>query len=463
MRDSDTRDGKTRDSETHDSETTRSETIVQRAREVISGGAQTGLRAEAHYPEDVAFERADGATITTVDGETLTDYHLAFGPILLGHGHPAVDSAVKETIDRGVLYGAGTTELEVEVAERLVSLLSSVEMVNFCNSGSEATYHAIRLARAFTGSEKVLKFEGCYHGWHDYVDVSVYPPADEVAAGSEGPGRRGAPGGPHPQCPGDGPAAGKKTVVVPFNDPEAFRRAMETHGDDLAAVIVEPIPHSVGCLLPSDEFLNALETETNRRHVPLIFDEVITAFRHSPGGAQSELGVEPDLTCVAKAMGNGYPVAAVGGRRDLLKQAAGDHESGVVISGTYSGHPIGLAAARETLRLLEIESVRSHVTELGRRYREGLSDLVADHGIEGRVVGHRSIFSLQFGATEEPRFYADVAGIDAERFREYAKEMREQGHFFTPNPYKRHHLSLAHDEDHLRDYLDDADEVLSEL
>ncbi|PSP55277.1 aspartate aminotransferase family protein [Halobacteriales archaeon QS_1_67_19] len=461
MRGNDTKDGETKADETSRSEsgeTTRSEAVVERAREVIPGGAQTGLRAEAHYPEDVAFERADGATITTVDGKTLTDYHLAFGPILLGHGHPAVDSAVTETIDRGVLYGTGTTELEVEVAERLADLLPSVEMVNFCNSGSEATYHAIRLARAFTGAETVLKFEGCYHGWHDYTDVSVYPPADEIDGRDAETEIE-----PHPESAGMLSAAVENTVVVPFNDPAAFREAMQIHGDELAAVIVEPVPHSVGCLLPTDEFLDALDAETDRRNVPLIFDEVITAFRHSLGGVQETFGIDPDLTCVAKAMGNGYPVAAVGGRRALLAQAGGDHESGVVISGTYSGHPVGLAGARETLRVLDAEDVPDRVADLGRRYREGLRDLVTDRGVEARVVGYRSVFSLQFGATTEPRSYADVVGIDGERFREYASGMRERGHFFTPNPYKRHHLSLAHSEDDLEAYLSDADDALAEL
>lgn len=430
--------------------TSRSESLVERAEAVVPGGAQTGLRAQAHDPYPAAFERASGATLTTADDETLTDYHLAFGPIVLGHGHEAVDAAVKETIDEGVLFGAGTTELEVEVAERLVDLLPSVEMVNFCNSGSEATYHAIRLARAHTGNEKILKFEGCYHGWHDYVDVSVYPPADEL-------GER------HPESEGMLPAAVESTVVVPFNDPDAFREAMGEHGDDLAGVILEPIPHSVGCLHPTDDFLDALEAESDARDVPLIFDEVITAFRHSPHGAQGELGVDPDLTCVAKAMGNGYPVAAVGGRADLLAQAGGNNTSGVVISGTYSGHPTGLAATRETIRVLEEEGVQDHLSDLGRKYRAGLRDILEDRGVEGRIVGHRSIFSVQFGATDEPRSYADVVGIDEDRFRKYAVGMRDRGHFFTPNPYKRHHLSLAHDDDHLAAYLDDADEVLAEL
>jgi glutamate-1-semialdehyde 2,1-aminomutase len=441
------------------------EIVVSRAREVVPGGAQTGLRAQAYDCGDIAFEAADGATLTTVGGKNLTDYHLAFGPVLLGHGHPAVDTAVKETIDRGVLYGAGTTELEVEVAERLTDLLPSVEMINFCNSGSEATYHAIRLARAHTGNEKILKFEGSYHGWHDYVDVSVYPPETHLAER----GRKASSGdespeiAPYPESDGMLSDAVENTVVVPFNDPDAFRRAMKIHGGELAGVIIEPVPHSVGCLRPTDAFLDALESETTERDVPLIFDEVITAFRHSTRGMQAELGVDPDLTCVAKAMGNGYPVAAVGGRGDLLAQAGGDNESGVVISGTYSGHPVGLAAARETLDLVESEEVPKYLADLGDRYRAGLRDLLDDHGIEGRVVGYRSIFSLQFGKTAEPRTYEDVAGLDGRRFREYAKEMRECGHFFTPNPYKRHHLSLAHGETHLAAYLDDADEALSKL
>jgi len=436
----------------------RSEAVVDRARDVTPGGAQTGLRAQAHEHAPTAFERASGATLTTVDGESLTDYHLAFGPIILGHGHSEIDAAAKAAIDAGTLFGAGTTELEVEVAERLVDLLPSVEMVNFCNSGSEATYHAIRLARAHTGNEKVLKFEGCYHGWHDYVDVSVYPPEGAVRDRPAG-----APIEPRPESAGTLSAAVESTVVVPFNDPGAFEAAMAEHGEELAAVVLEPIPHSVGCLRPTEAFLDALEAETDARDVPLVFDEVITAFRHSPRGAQGELGVDPDLTCVAKAMGNGYPVAAVGGRADLLEQAGGDNETGVVISGTYSGHPTGLAAARETLRLLEDEDVQGHVTKLGRRYREGLRDLLDDHGIEGRVVGHRSIFSVQFGETGEPRSYEDVVGIDGDRFREYAAGMRERGHFFTPNPYKRHHLSLAHADDHLDAYLADADDVLAAL
>ncbi|MGA9400112.1 aspartate aminotransferase family protein [Haladaptatus sp.] len=431
-------------------ETTESERIVERAREVIPGGAQTGLRAQAYDTGEVAFERSKGATLTTVDGNEYTDYHLGFGPIILGHGHEAVDEAARNAIDDGVLYGTGTAPLEVEVAERLVDLLPSVEQVNFCNSGSEATYHAIRLARAYTGNDKILKFEGCYHGWHDYVDVSVYPPEDGLGEG-------------RPESEGMLPAAVENTLVAPFNDEEAVEAVFREHGDDLAAVILEPVPHSVGCLLPRQEFLETVRDVTADADVPLIFDEVITGFRHSPHGAQGEFGVTPDLTCVAKALGNGYPVAAVGGHEDLLSQAGGDNKSGVVISGTYSGNLPGLAAARETIDTIVAEDVQGHVSDLGDEYRAGLRDLLADHGIDGRVVGHRSIFSVQFGVTGEPENYEDILGLDEERFHEFAAGMRNRGHFFTPNPYKRHHLSFAHDEENLAAYLDAADDVFGNL
>lgn len=424
--------------------------VVREAREVIPGGAQTGLRAQAYETGPIAFDSASGATVCTVEGTEYTDYHLAFGPVVLGHSDDRVDVAVRDALSRGVLFGAGTTELELEVARRIVDCVPSVDLVNFCNSGTEATYHAIRLARAYTGNDLVVKFEGCYHGWHDYVDVSVYPPADRV-------------GTPTPESAGMLDAAVDSTLVVPFNNPDALRRTVAAHADDVAAVVLEPVPHSVGCLRPTAEFLTALETVRNEFDVPLVFDEVITGFRHSLHGMGSELGVTPDVSCFAKAMGNGYPVAAVGGREDILSQAGGDNTDGVVISGTYSGHPAGLAAASATMRRIEREDVTAALSSLGQRYREGLADIVEDRGILARVIGYRSIFALQFGVSGRPLSYADVCGIDEDAYRSYAAGMRERGHFFSPNPYKRHHLSFAHGEDHLDSYLAAADEVLAGL
>lgn len=428
----------------------RSHHLVERARNVVPGGAQTGLRSEVYDLGDVAFETADGATITTVDGTEFTDYHLAFGPIVLGHRDSDVRASVDAQLDDAVLFGAGTTELEVEMAERLVDLVPSIEQVNFCNSGSEATMHAIRLARAATGNDLVVKFEGCYHGWHDYVSVGVHPPAEAV-------------GTHHVESAGIPDSSAANTVVLPFNDPDAVAALFEERGGDIAAVIMEPMPHSVGCLHPQAEFLDRVRAITEANDVPLIFDEVITGFRHSRNGMQAELGVTPDLTCLAKAMGNGYPVAAVGGREDLLAQAAGDHADGVIISGTYSGHPVGLAAANATLEKLTQEPVYDHLTELGEQVRSGLRDLLTDHGITGRVIGHKSIFAIQFGVEEAPHDYADIIGLDEARFREYAAAMRARGHFFTPNPYKRHHLSAAHTVADIEAYLDDAAAVLADI
>lgn len=430
--------------------TNRSATTVDRAMAVIPGGAQTGLRQQAYEAGPVAFEGASGAELRTVDGTHLVDYHLAFGPIILGHGDEQVDAAAKQAIDDGVLFGAGTSPIEIEVAEQIVELIPSAELVNFCNSGTEATYHAIRLARAATGGSTIVKFEGCYHGWHDYVSLNVYPPADRV-------------GSRYIESAGVLETAADATIAVPFNDPIALRSAVEEHRDDLAGVIVEPIPHSVGCLLPSDDFLETLRAVTRENDVPLIFDEVITAFRHSINGVQAELGITPDITCMAKAMGNGYPVAAVAGRRDILNQADIRADEKVVISGTYSGHPVGLAAAAETLRLLDDEDITDRVSSMGDAYRSGMRDIIDDTDVRARVVGYRSIFSLQFGVEGEPRQYGDVVGLDGKLFAKYTKAMRDRGHFFTGNPFKRHHVSAAHTEDHLDRYLADMEAVLTTI
>ena len=227
----------------------KSHEIYEKGSAIIPKAAQTGLRSETHYPEPFIPETAFGCKIKDVDGRTYTDYHLAFGPIILGHNHPEVNKAVKEQVDRGVLFGAGMCELEVEVAEKLVELIPSAEMVNFVNSGTEATYHAIRLSRAYTGREKIVKFEGCYHGWHDYVAFNVNTPLDQI-------------GRIYPHSKGILKAAFDTTIVLPFNDSDAFKELMAEKHDEIAGVILEPIPHSVGAIIPQKEFLKTLRRET---------------------------------------------------------------------------------------------------------------------------------------------------------------------------------------------------------
>jgi len=421
----------------------RSREIYERGLEIIPKAAQTGLRSETHYPEPFVPETAYGCKIKDVDGRIYTDYHLAFGPIILGHNHPEVNEAVKEQMDKGVLFGAGLCELEVEVAEKLIDLIPSAEMVDFVNSGTEATYHAIRLSRAYTGREKIVKFEGCYHGWHDYVAFNVNPPPDKM-------------GKIYPHSKGILKAAYDTTLVVPFNDSDAFKELMAEHHDEIAGVILEPIPHSVGAIIPKKEFLKTLRKETKTYGSLLIFDEIITAFRHNIHGVQEEFGVIPDLTTIGKSMGNGYPIAAIVGRREIMSMV----HNGVLVSGTYSGHPSGLAATKKTIEVIERDNVIDHITKLGEEYRKALNDLIADTNVTARVVGYKSIFAIQF-AEGEVVDYSSIAGIDKEKFKRFAAEMRRRGIFFTPNPMKRCHLSFSHTEKEMNEFLDAAAEVLS--
>ncbi len=423
----------------------RSKEIYERALRLISKAAQTGLRAETHYPEPFVPEKAYGCKIVDVDGRTYTDYHLAFGPILLGHNHPEVNEAAKEQIDKGVLFGAGVCELEVELAEKIVELIPSAEKVNFVNSGTEATYHAIRLARAYTEREKVIKFEGCYHGWHDYVAFNVNPPADRM-------------GKIYPQSRGILKAAYETTAVLPFNDSDAFRNFMAEHGEEVAAVILEPIPHSVGAIIPKKEFLKTLRRETKTYGSILIFDEIITAFRHNIHGVQEEFGVIPDITTIGKSLGNGFPIAAIVGREEIMSLV----HNGVLVSGTYSGHPAALAAAKKTIEILERENVVEYISKLGDEYRKALQDLIDDLNVTARIVGYKSIFALQF-AEGEVVDYSSVVGIDREKFRKFAAEMRKRGVFFTPNPLKRCHLCFAHTENEMEEFVNAASDVLRSL
>ncbi|RLI76346.1 aspartate aminotransferase family protein [Archaeoglobales archaeon] len=423
----------------------KSREIYERGLKIIPKAAQTGLRSETHYPEPFIPETAYGCKIKDVDGKVYTDYHLAFGPIVLGHNHPEVNEVIKEQINKGVLFGAGLCELEVEVAEKIIDLIPSAELVNFVNSGTEATYHAIRLSRAYTGREKIVKFEGCYHGWHDYVAFNVNPPADNM-------------GKIYPQSKGILKAAYDTTLILPFNDSDAFKELMAEHHDEIAGVILEPIPHSVGAITPKKEFLKTLRKETKTYGSLLIFDEIITAFRHNIHGVQEEFGVIPDITTIGKSMGNGYPIAAIVGKKEVMSMV----HNGVLVSGTYSGHPSGLAATKKTIEILERDKVVDYIAKLGEEYRKALVDLIEDINITARVIGYKSIFAIQF-AEGEVIDYSSIVGIDREKFKKFAAEMRRRGIFFTPNPMKRCHLCLSHTDKEMNEFLDAASEVLSKL
>src|SRR5919204_2844288 len=276
--------------------------LAARAAAVIPGGVNSGQRRVPGL-EELVIALTSGATFTDGEGNTYTDYHAAFGPPLLGHNDPDVDAAVAATATSVGLMGVGVTQVEIELAERLVELVPSVEKVLLTETGSEATFHAIRVARAATGRRHIVKFQGCYHGWHDSVAMNVISTAENI-------GRR------DPLSQGGIPEVTEATIVCRFNDADDVERALRDH--DVAAVILEPIPHNIGAVLPQPGFLERLRELCDAHGTVLIFDEVITGFRHALGGYQSIAGVTPDLTTLGKAMGNGWPISALGGTAELM-------------------------------------------------------------------------------------------------------------------------------------------------
>ena len=401
--------------------------LAARAAAVIPGGVNSGQRRVPGL-EDLVVTATSGATFTDAEGRTYTDYHAAFGPPLLGHNDPDVDAAVAATARSVGLMGVGVTPVEIELAERLCALVPSVERVLLTETGSEATFHAIRVARAATGRRYVIKFQGCYHGWHDAVAMNVISLPENV-------GRR------DPLSKGVLPEVTEATIVCRFNDAEDVERALTEH--DVAAIILEPIPHNIGAVLPEDGFLERLRELATRNGAVLIFDEVITGFRHALGGFQSIAGVTPDLTTLGKAMGNGWPISALGGSAELMDMFSTTPGRPAFFAGTFNGHPPTAAAALATIEKLQREPVHEHVFALGERTRRGLEELYGRLEIPAVVSGFGSVFLTYF--LEGPvRSYDDLLANDVELFVGYRRELMKEGIFELPLNLKRSHFSYAH-------------------
>jgi glutamate-1-semialdehyde 2,1-aminomutase len=401
--------------------------LAARAAAVIPGGVNSGQRRVPGL-EDLVVTATSGATFTDAEGRTYTDYHAAFGPPLLGHNDPDVDAAVAATARSVGLMGVGVTPVEIELAERLCALVPSVERVLLTETGSEATFHAIRVARAATGRRHVIKFQGCYHGWHDAVAMNVISLPENV-------GRR------DPLSKGVLPEVTEATIVCRFNDAEDVERALTEH--DVAAIILEPIPHNIGAVLPQDGFLERLRELATKHGTVLVFDEVITGFRHALGGFQSIAGVTPDLTTLGKAMGNGWPISALGGSAELMDMFSTTPGRPAFFAGTFNGHPPTAAAALATIEKLQREPVHEHVFALGERTRRGLEELYGRLEIPAVVSGFGSVFLTYF--LEGPvRSYDDLLANDVELFVGYRRELMKEGIFELPLNLKRSHFSYAH-------------------
>jgi glutamate-1-semialdehyde 2,1-aminomutase len=405
------------------------ETQVERARRVIPGGVNSGQR-RLEGLEDLVVASTSGSTFTDTQGRTYTDYHAAFGPPVLGHNDPDVDRAASEMSRKVDLMGVGVTEIEIELAERLVELIPSVDKVLLTMTGSEATFHALRVARAATGRRHIIKFQGCYHGWHDSVAMNVISAPERV-------------GTKDPLSAGILPEVLDATIVLPFNDAEAVERELATRPGGVAAIILEPIPHNVGALLPKPGYLERLRELSTKHGTVLIFDEVITGFRHGLGGFQSVAGVTPDLTTFGKAVANGYPMGGVGGRADLMDLFSSSPGQPVLFAGTYNGHPGMVAAALATIAKMEREPVHEHIFRLGERARSGLRDLYRRLGIPVVVTGFGSVFVTYFMEGPVER-YEDLLRNDKAMYVGYRRNQLEHGVFELPMNLKRSHISYAH-------------------
>jgi glutamate-1-semialdehyde 2,1-aminomutase len=425
--------------------TTRSRGIVDEAKRYVPGGVQSSIRG---FDPVLSFDRSAGPRIWDADGHEYIDYHAAFGAVLLGHRNAVVHSRVAQSLDQIDLVGTGVTPQEFELCRLIVEHVPSAEQVLLTNSGSEATYHAIRLARAVTGRTKIVKLQGSYHGWHDAVALNTGPTARE--------GER------QPASAGILDSTVGHTLVGVFNDPTSVERLLDAHRGDVAAVIVEPVQHGIGCILPRAGFLQTMRELTQVHGAILIFDEVITGFRHGLGGFQAIAGVTPDLTTLGKAMGNGFPISALAGRRELMEQFDTFHAGSVFFAGTFNGHPASAAAAAATIDELARPRAYERLFQLGDRMRRGLEEIGKGLPFPTCVAGYGSVYILHF-AEEAPASTRDLAGHDAERFIRYRQELIKRGVFETPMNLKRAHIGLSHTDADVDATLELAEDVLKEL
>ncbi|HEV7889721.1 MAG TPA: glutamate-1-semialdehyde 2,1-aminomutase [Pyrinomonadaceae bacterium] len=403
-----------------------SEELFARASELMPGGVNSPVRAFRGVGGTPRFiASASGATMTDVDGRTYIDYVGSWGPMILGHADAEVIEAIAEALARGTSYGAPTA-LEVEMAEEIIDAVPSVEMVRMVNSGTEATMSALRLARGATGRDKIVKFEGCYHGHGDSLLVK---------AGS-GVATLGL-----PDSPGVTASVAQNTITAPFNDAAALEEVFAEHGADVAAVIVEPVVGNMGCVPPREGYLQALRDITKRHGAILIFDEVMTGFRLARGGAQELYGVTPDLTTLGKIIGGGLPVGAYGGRRDIMEQVA--PAGPVYQAGTLSGNPLAMTAGLATLRRLRDRAVYERLEEAGRRLTEGLAEAAREAGVETVTNRVGSMFTTFF--TGEPvTDWPTAARADRDAYGRFFHAMLEGGVYLAPSQFEAAFIGVAH-------------------
>ena len=420
--------------------------LFTNAQKVIAGGVNSPVRAFAGVGgEPVFFKSAKGAWLEAEDGRKYIDYVGSWGPMILGHGHPSVIDAVVETAKQGLSFGAPCV-LETRIAEKICELVPSIKRVRMVNSGTEATMSAIRLARGHTGRDKIIKFEGCYHGHSDSLLIKAGSGALTLGV---------------PSSPGVPAGLAEHTVTLPYNDIEAVRAAFAELGPEIACVIVEPIAGNMNMVPPVPGFHETLRDECTNAGTLLIFDEVMTGFRVAKGGAQAIFGIEPDLTTLGKVVGGGMPAAAFGGRSEVMASIAPDGP--VYQAGTLSGNPVAMAAGLATLQQIDQPGFYESLSKKTQRLTAGLAAAAADTDVEISIERQGGMFGLVFTDRGPVRSYEEIAAADVERFRKFFHGMLGEGVYLAPSAFEVGFVSAAHNDDDIDATITAAHKVFSTL
>ena len=410
----------------------------------MPGGVNSPVRAFEPYP--FFTSSAEGSKLHDIDGNAYIDYCLAYGPLILGHSNPRIIEAVKTQMDKGTLYGT-PTDIEVELAELITKFLPSIEMLRLVNTGTEATMHAIRLARGYTGRNKIIKFEGCYHGAHDYVLVKAGSGATTFGA---------------PDSHGIPEDTTKNTIVVSFNDIKSFMDVIKQNQGEIAAVVIEPVIGNAGVILPIEEYLNSIRKITEEEGIVLIFDEIITGFRLALGGAQEYYGITPDITTLGKIIGGGFPIAAYGGKKEIFELVSPLGK--VYQASTFAGNPISTTAGLATLKTLSENKngIYKKLENSGNEIRNGLHDIIRDRGISAQVNGLTSMFQIFF-TDEDVIDYKTAKSSDIAKFMSYQKHLMNNGVFIPPSQFETCFISTAHSNEDITETLEVMNQAISVL
>lgn len=422
-----------------------SEKLFEQAQKVLPGGVNSPVRAfKAVGGTPLFISRAEGPYLFDVDGNRYVDYVCSWGPMILGHADPQVMKVVQNAIKNSTSYGA-PTEVEVELANRVVEAVPSIEMVRFVNSGTEATMSALRLARAYTKRDKIIKFEGCYHGHADMLLVQAGSGVTTLGL---------------PDSPGVPRATVEDTLLAQYNNLDSVKQLFETYLDEIAAVIVEPVAGNMGVVPPQSGFLEGLREITKAHNSLLVFDEIITGFRVAYGGAQSLFDVLPDLTCLGKIIGGGFPVGAYGGREEIMELVA---PSGPVYqAGTLSGNPVAMTAGLETLKVLKKTETYNRLDSLANQLASGIKEAAESTGVPVFQARVGSMLSLFFTG-QEVLDLKSAKTSDAERYRRFFHSMLTLGYYFAPSQFEAVFVSLAHDEQIIANSISAISEAFNTL